>query len=180
MATETQNRPSHVLEDPSAKAVARVYAVAFLDAVAATGTTESLGELTSFWDEVLKPNPEALRILTSEVTSREDKLGIIERGRLLHAGTREELMARARAHPVISVQVVGDPLRAEQVLRRDRRVDRVEHTDGELHVTLHDATLHHHFLIELLIAHDVQIHSVAPHQLKLEDVFLRLTKGIVQ
>jgi F-type H+-transporting ATPase subunit delta len=79
MANDIEKRPSHVLEDPSAKAIARVYAVAFLDAVASSGEKDALEELTSFWDDVLKPNPEAQRVLTSEITSRDDKLGIIER-----------------------------------------------------------------------------------------------------
>ena len=52
--------------------------------------------------------------------------------------------------------------------------------DGELLVTLRDPTLHHSFLIETLVARNFQLHSIAPQQLKLEDVFLRLTKGIVQ
>ena len=34
--------------------------------------------------------------------------------------------------------------------------------------------------LERLVAEGIRVHSVAPHQLKLEDVFLRLTKGIVQ
>jgi len=79
MATETSPRPSHVLEDPSAKAVARVYAIAYLDAAASTGGAESLEELTSFWDDVLQPNPQVQQVLTSEITSRDDKLGIIDR-----------------------------------------------------------------------------------------------------
>ena len=45
---------------------------------------------------------------------------------------------------------------------------------------LHDPDLHHHFLVEKLVARHVKVHSVTPEQLKLEDVFLRLTKGIVQ
>jgi ABC-2 type transport system ATP-binding protein len=49
-----------------------------------------------------------------------------------------------------------------------------------LQVVLHDPSLHHHFLIEKLVAGNVQLESIAPQQLKLEDVFLRLTKGIVQ
>ena len=89
-------------------------------------------------------------------------------------------MARARAHPVISIQVVGEPQLAIDCLRNDPRVESVEPQNGELMVTLCDRTLHHHFLIERLIAHQIQIQAIAPHQLKLEDVFLRLTKGIVQ
>lgn len=73
------DRPAYVLEDPSAKAVARVYTLAFLGAAQGTGVPEALEELTSFHDDVLQQNPEFARLLTSEFISREDKLGIIER-----------------------------------------------------------------------------------------------------
>ncbi len=76
---ESQTRPSHVLEDPSAKAVARVYALAYLDAAASANVSDPLEELKSFHDDVLVPQPEFERLLTSEVTSRDDKLGIIDR-----------------------------------------------------------------------------------------------------
>jgi hypothetical protein len=104
-------------------------------------------------------------------------------------------MNRARAHPIIAVQVVGDATLAMEAIQADPRVERVERNNGdrnnngamgsgggsgELLVTLRDATMHHGFLIELLVARRIAIHSVAPQQLKLEDVFLRLTKGIVQ
>jgi hypothetical protein len=102
-------------------------------------------------------------------------------------GTIDDLMARARAHPVIAVQVVGDATAAVQAIEEDARVERVERAgdrngtaNPELLVTLRDATMHHGFLIELLVKRSIPIHSVAPQQLKLEDVFLRLTKGIVQ
>ncbi|MCA9053060.1 MAG: hypothetical protein KDA75_04450, partial [Planctomycetaceae bacterium] len=49
---------SHVLADPSAKAVARVYAQAYLDAAASAGESDPLEALTSFHDDVLSPNPE--------------------------------------------------------------------------------------------------------------------------
>ncbi len=76
---EPQTRPSHVLEDPSAKAVARVYALAYLNAAASAGVSDPLEELKSFHDDVLVPQPEFTRLLTSEVTSRDDKQGIIDR-----------------------------------------------------------------------------------------------------
>jgi ABC-2 type transport system ATP-binding protein len=118
--------------------------------------------------------------ILSELGEFCNKLGIIERGRLIVTGTIQELMARARAHPVICVKVVGDSTPAATVLRGDARVDRVEQNNGELHVVLHDPLLHHHFLIEKLVQNNIQLESIAPQQLKLEDVFLRLTKGIVQ
>lgn len=71
-------RPAHVLEDPSAKGVARVYSHAFL-AAAGGDVPGALEEFTSFVDDVLQPNPEFAQLLTSEVASRDDKLAIIER-----------------------------------------------------------------------------------------------------
>lgn len=77
--TEPKTRPSHVLEDPSAKVVARVYAKAFLDAAGDADQNDALEEFTSFVDDVLTPNPEFARLLTTEATGRDEKLGMIER-----------------------------------------------------------------------------------------------------
>jgi ABC-2 type transport system ATP-binding protein len=118
--------------------------------------------------------------ILSELGEFCNKLGIIERGKLIVAGTVDQLMQRARAHPVIAVKVVGDSSQALAALNADPRIDRIESTSGELMITLADPTLHHSFIIETLTARHIPIHSIAPHQLKLEDVFLRLTKGIVQ
>jgi F-type H+-transporting ATPase subunit delta len=76
---ELKTRPAHVLEDPSAKAVARVYTQAFLDAAPSVGVENALEEFTSFVDDVLNPHPEFARLLTSEVIGKDDKLQLIER-----------------------------------------------------------------------------------------------------
>jgi hypothetical protein len=81
---------------------------------------------------------------------------------------------------VICIQVIDEDERAAAVLARDARVDRVERSNGQLLVSLHDPDTHHHFLVETLVAEKIRLHSIAPQQLKLEDVFLRLTKGMVQ
>ncbi len=75
---DLQTRPTHVLEDPSAQAVARVYALAYLDAATSTGTADPLEELNSFY-EVFEQQSAFASLLTSETTSREEKLGLIER-----------------------------------------------------------------------------------------------------
>jgi ABC-2 type transport system ATP-binding protein len=125
--------------------------------------------------------------ILSELGEFCNKLGIIERGKLIVSGTVDDLMERARVHPIISVRIVGDTRAATECLLADPRVERVEPVNGrdgdacpELLVTLRDAKMHHGFLIELLVARQIAIHSVSPQQLKLEDVFLRLTRGIVQ
>jgi ABC-2 type transport system ATP-binding protein len=118
--------------------------------------------------------------ILSELGEFCNKLGIIERGKLLVVGTIDDLIARARAQSVIHVQLVGDPEPAANLLREDARIAKVERANDQLLVTLRDPEQHHAFIIEKLVAHHMPIHSVAPEQIKLEDVFLRLTKGIVQ
>ena len=121
--------------------------------------------------------------ILSELGEFCNKLGIVERGKLIVSGTVDDLMDRARAHPVISVRVIPAQVDlAEFVLNEDPRVDQLDRhgQSGELQVTLHDPNLHHGFLIELLVQRGITIDSVHPERLKLEDVFLRLTKGIVQ
>jgi ABC-2 type transport system ATP-binding protein len=117
--------------------------------------------------------------ILSELGEFCNKLGIIERGKLLVFGTIEDLMTQARAHPVICVKVVEEIDRAHSVLRRDPRIDQIEIRDEQMNITLHDATLHHHFVADLLVGEQIRVHSLSPHQMKLEDVFLKLTKGIV-
>ena len=85
--------------------------------------------------------------ILSELGEFCNKLGIIERGKLLVSGTIDDLMDRARAHPVITVEVVGPPEPAALALRDDPRVDKVEQRGEQLFVTLHDPGLHHHFLV---------------------------------
>lgn len=119
--------------------------------------------------------------ILSELGEFCNKLGIIERGQLIVSGTVEDLMRQARAHPEISVRVLpADEDRAYALIKSDPRVSAVERSPGEMRVTLHDAEMHHGFLVQRLVEANIAIDAVAPHQLKLEDVFLRLTKGIVQ
>ena len=118
--------------------------------------------------------------ILSELGEFCNKLGIIERGKLLVTGTVAELVARARSSPTIVVRVAGDSGRAAALLGEDGRVARCDARNGALHVTLADADLHHGFLVADLVHAGVVIDSVSPEEVKLEDVFLRLTQGIVQ
>jgi len=74
-----QTRPPSVMEDPSVASLARVYAVALLDAAQATGVGATLEELQSFLDDVLTPQPDFERLLCAPITPVEDKLALIER-----------------------------------------------------------------------------------------------------
>ena len=76
---QVTTRLPHVLEDPSTKAVAHVYAIALSDAAKAVGNTEILEELDSFLHATVEASPEFRAILTTSLTSHKDKLGVIDR-----------------------------------------------------------------------------------------------------
>jgi len=65
-ATELPTRPAHVLEDPSSKAVARVYAVAYVDAAAASGEQNPVEEFASFQNDILSQKPDFANLLSSQ------------------------------------------------------------------------------------------------------------------
>ena len=117
--------------------------------------------------------------ILSELGEFCNKLGIIERGKLLVTGTIDELMTQARAHAAVRVQVVDQIDRAHARISSDPRVGTVEIISGVIHITLTDPQQHHHFIAETLVAAGIGIHSITLEQIKLEDVFLRLTKGTV-
>jgi F-type H+-transporting ATPase subunit delta len=71
-------RPKHVLEDPSARSIAMVYAVSFLDAAKASGVENPLGEFGEVL-HALNSQPEFLELLSSAVLNLDAKQGLIER-----------------------------------------------------------------------------------------------------
>ncbi|MBQ18878.1 MAG: ATP synthase F1 subunit delta [Planctomycetaceae bacterium] len=72
-------RVHSVMEDPSARAVARVYATALLDASAGVGVASTLEELGSFLSDVLDAHPGFADLLGSVAVGRDQKLAMIDR-----------------------------------------------------------------------------------------------------
>ncbi len=89
MASQDQQQTpeSDALNDPSAVAVARVYASALLDAAAGEADAV-LEEFASFRADVLGPNPEFRALLVSGATNTDEKLGLIERAIASACSTR--------------------------------------------------------------------------------------------
>ena len=72
-----KTRVESVLEEPSALAVARVYADAFLGALPAGQASEALSEFASFIEDVLHANPEFAALLTSGMVGRDEKIALL-------------------------------------------------------------------------------------------------------
>lgn len=76
---QPQSRITSVLEDPSTKAIAQMYAQAFVDAAKAGGVEDALEEFESLVTDVLEQQPEFASILCAPHGNRDAKLALIER-----------------------------------------------------------------------------------------------------
>ncbi|TWU07014.1 ATP synthase subunit delta, sodium ion specific [Symmachiella macrocystis] len=72
-------RVASVLEDPSARAIAKVYSGAFLGAIGDGDAAGHLEELVSFIEDVVDAHPNFATILLSQMVSKDDKVSILER-----------------------------------------------------------------------------------------------------
>jgi ABC-2 type transport system ATP-binding protein len=127
--------------------------------------------------------------ILSELAEMCTSIGIIERGRLLYAGSIQEAYARTRQAggrgERIAVRLEDGsvtPTRVSDLLRADSRVARVIADDAErtLAVELQPGSHGHHFVIEAIIGAGGRIAAFQPEDVNLEDAFLRLTTGALQ
>ncbi len=76
---QAQSRVRSVMEDPSAQAIARVYAEAFLNAAGGEKAGDTLEEFASFVNDVLAKHPQFETLFTSNSINREEKVKMVGR-----------------------------------------------------------------------------------------------------
>ncbi len=118
-------------------------------------------------------------------------IGIIEKGKLLYAGSIADAYERTHAGQRVLVTLeqtnadgtpAPDAHSVAEAVRRVRGVTAVviePEAPNTLSVELPKETASHHELIAALMASGARVGSFTPRQIKLEDAFLRLTKGAV-
>ncbi len=117
--------------------------------------------------------------ILSELEEICDHVGIIEHGRLVFSGTMEEIRRRVGIHNKVRVRVGGDHDRAVEILSALPNIEDVTLTEGEISVTFTDAQGAKGLVARTLVAGNIDIVALVPEQIKLDDAFLHLTKGIV-
>jgi ABC-2 type transport system ATP-binding protein len=110
-----------------------------------------------------------------------NKIGIIERGKLLFDGDVASAIRQVRQRLTMTVQV-GDGqnfLAKEQVSKHPdvNGVEMHEETDT-FKVTLNDGVVDGSFLAELLVKNGFKLKMLKEEEIDLEDVFMGITKGI--
>jgi ABC-2 type transport system ATP-binding protein len=118
--------------------------------------------------------------ILSELADFCTSIGIIERGRLLAAGSIQEIQNQLRSHRVLKVRVLDETTAtAESVLRQDSTVRTVEVFDHTLTAEFEGQDEDMARLLGRLIGAGIVVQSFAEEPLRLEDVFMMITKGIV-
>jgi ABC-2 type transport system ATP-binding protein len=106
-------------------------------------------------------------------------IGIVEAGKLLAAGRIDEITAQLSGHVMLEITVKGDPTQALEVLAErtdigkttcDGRILRAEFTGSADEVDE---------VLEYLIMRQVRLLGFTRSQADLEDIFLKITRGVV-
>jgi ABC-2 type transport system ATP-binding protein len=110
-----------------------------------------------------------------------NKIGIIERGKLLFDGDVQAAIQKVRQRTRIDVMVAdGRNAEAKTILEKEVSVDEIEHKtqDDYLLVTLREGVQDGSFIAETLIKSGFRLKMLKEEAVNLEDVFMGITKGI--
>jgi ABC-2 type transport system ATP-binding protein len=131
--------------------------------------------------------------ILSELEEICDRIGIIEHGKLVFSGTLEEIRPRLGLQSKVRVRVLGEGPRAMELLSVLPQIQSVEVMTSQpsssglagegpgstLLVTFKEGQMADGLIARTLVNGGVDLVYLQPEQLKLDDAFLQLTKGIV-
>jgi len=117
--------------------------------------------------------------ILSELEEICDRIGIIEHGQFVFSGSMEEIRPRLGIQSKVRVKVLGDPAPAVEMLSALPQIQKVETTGDYLSVTFCEGEKTDGIIARTLVSGGVDLVYLQPEQLKLDDAFLQLTKGIV-
>jgi ABC-2 type transport system ATP-binding protein len=121
-----------------------------------------------------------------------NKIGIIERGKLLFDGDVNEAIRQVQQRVIYDVKVAPEQLaQAEDLLKKHADIDKVERKEPEefeeirkrdaaeyLKVTLKEGVADGGFIAAVLVQAGVKLKMLKEEEIDLEDVFMGITKGI--
>jgi ABC-2 type transport system ATP-binding protein len=117
--------------------------------------------------------------ILSELEEICDHVGIIEHGRLVFSGTMEEIRTRMGASNKVTVKVGGNQAAAIELLMALPQVREAVAAGDQIAVTLHEGQAGDGVIARTLVGANLDLLSLVPEQVKLDDAFLELTKGLV-
>lgn len=118
--------------------------------------------------------------ILTELAEMCDRVGIIERGRLLATGTVDEIRRSLQPAREIFVRLACPSDQAVEILSADENVSNLRASDTELRFHLAGAGTEQVAVLRALCDARVDVLEYSPRDGSLEDVFLQVTKGQVQ
>ena len=117
--------------------------------------------------------------ILSELEEICDHVGIIEHGRLVFSGTIEEIRPRLGIHSKVRVRVADRQEKAVELLSALPQVNQVQALGNDIAVSFNEDQDGDGIIARTLVKADLDVISIQPERLRLDDAFLQLTKGIV-
>ncbi|MCK4998054.1 MAG: ABC transporter ATP-binding protein [Anaerohalosphaera sp.] len=118
--------------------------------------------------------------ILSELEEICDFIGIIEQGRLVFSGTMDEIWRKMGTHSKVHVTVVPEHReKAIELLNTVPEIVEVSDQGSHIVVDFSDGQVAGSVVAKILVNGNVDIVSIEPAKMKLDDAFLQLTKGMV-
>jgi ABC-2 type transport system ATP-binding protein len=117
--------------------------------------------------------------ILSELEEICDCIGIIERGKLVFSGTMDEIRPRLGIKSKVRVQIAANQDKAVELLSALPQVSDVQLSGEYILVTFCDGQNCDGIIARALVKADFDVVAITPEQLKLDDAFMQLTKGVV-
>jgi ABC-2 type transport system ATP-binding protein len=119
--------------------------------------------------------------ILSELEEICDTMAIIEHGRLVFSGTMDGIRTRMGISRKMRVRLAdgADLGAAMQALSALPQVVDVSQVGPDISVNLHDGHAHDGIVARTLVKGGFDILALSPEQVRLDDAFLELTKGMV-
>jgi ABC-2 type transport system ATP-binding protein len=118
--------------------------------------------------------------ILSELEEICDNIGIVEKGRLVFNGTMDQIRRRIGIQSRVRISVGGKQQQAFELLSALPQIKEVKILDAHIAVTFKDGEKADGIIARTLVNGGIDVISLEPEKLKLDDAFLQLTKGIVQ
>ena len=117
--------------------------------------------------------------ILTELAELCDTVGIIEKGKLLFSGTQKELAKKVASGGRVEVGVADNVDGAVTLLSSHPDIQEVEAEDGRMRVTLIEDASDVTFIPEILVQNGYRLTLFHEEEVKLEDIFMKVTKGVV-
>jgi len=118
--------------------------------------------------------------ILTELSEMCDRVGIIEQGQLLATGTVAEIQRGQTRQSEVRIRTLGDGAQVQQWLAQRPAITNI-HLDGQHIRFTHDGGREEQSeLLRQLVLAGFRIDEFATHEKSLEDVFMQVTRGVVQ